>query len=231
MPLVEFRPTKARLVIEDSNDTILVMRVVLAEGETLELTHGGKLDALGGVLRVRRRTTNGERNGKSAIGSLVYVGESNGASEHTPAKFQINIAMAEEKFDALLRVAISGRLPTKFFVDAGERVSRTQTAGLVHDIRAGKRVKVWETRSHRTLPVMKFTMILPIEVPEQRPDAAAPTETTPEPSPVSDSQVAELVDELIVSQSETRHTMLALVSVVGVIALVALAIALVLIAR
>ena len=55
MPLVGFRPTKARLVIEDSSDTILVMKVVVADSESVELASGGKLDALAGVVRIRER--------------------------------------------------------------------------------------------------------------------------------------------------------------------------------
>jgi len=55
MPLVGFRPTKARLIIDDSNDTVLVMKVVVADSESVELASGGKLDALQGVLRIRER--------------------------------------------------------------------------------------------------------------------------------------------------------------------------------
>ena len=37
MPLVGFRPTKARLIIEDSNDIVLVMKVVVADSESVGL--------------------------------------------------------------------------------------------------------------------------------------------------------------------------------------------------
>ena len=71
MPLVGFRPTKARLIIDDSNDTVLVMKVVVADSESVELASGGKLDALTGVLRIRERKEGEGRNG--AVGSLVYI--------------------------------------------------------------------------------------------------------------------------------------------------------------
>ena len=35
MPLVAFKPTKARLVIEQGRESVLVMRVVVAKGERL----------------------------------------------------------------------------------------------------------------------------------------------------------------------------------------------------
>ena len=41
-------------------------------------------------------------------------------SQLAPAKFQVNVTMAADKFATLLRVANAGRLPTKFFVDAGD---------------------------------------------------------------------------------------------------------------
>jgi hypothetical protein len=142
MPLVGFRPTKARLIIEDSNDTVLVMKVVVADSESVELASGGKLDALTGVLRIRERKEGETRNGANAVGSLIYIEESGEGPDRVPAKYQINISMAPEKFKALLRVAVSGLLPTKFFVDAGERVSKTETRGLTYWTGAGGRTKV-----------------------------------------------------------------------------------------
>src|SRR5258705_4861444 len=102
MPLVGFRPTKARLIIEDSNDTILVMKVVVADSESVELASGGKLDALTGVLRIRERKEGETRNGANAVGSLVYIEESGEGADRVPAKYQINISMAPEQFKALL---------------------------------------------------------------------------------------------------------------------------------
>src|ERR1700674_782570 len=127
MPLVSFNPTKARLVIEEGKESVLVMKVVAAKGESVELASGGKLELLTGVLRVREcKADAGQGKG---VGSLVFVAPS-GPGEEQAAKFQINILMSAKKFDALLQVALSGRLPTKFFVNAGERVSRTVTKGL-----------------------------------------------------------------------------------------------------
>ncbi|HVO90334.1 MAG TPA: hypothetical protein VMV45_17485 [Casimicrobiaceae bacterium] len=238
MPLVGFRPTKARLIIEDGADSILVMKVALSEGDGVELFPSGTLAALGGVLRVRRKNDahNGNgRDGARTTGTLVYVGETDDAALRSLARYQINIAMPSGKFDALLKVAVSGRLPTKFFIDAGERVSRHETVGMGYELRSGKRTKVWNTRSHRSLPITRFTMILPIELgdaPAEATSTPAPTESAPAPFPVATaSQLVELVDELSVLQGETRYTILALVGVVGVIALAALAISVVLMMR
>src|SRR2546430_228362 len=236
MPLVGFRPTKARLIIDDSNDTVLVMRVVVADTESVELASGGKLDALTGVLRIRERKEGEGRNG--AVGSLVYIEETGEGPARVPAKYQINISMAPDKFKALLRVAVNGLLPTKFFVDAGERVSKTETRGLTYWVGAGGRTKVWDSESHRSLPITKFSMILPIELLAQRGEGSRtqaalpaqegaaqlgmPHETVPVESVATNAQVAELVDDLLVFQSETRNTLYALMWVVGIVAVLAL---------
>jgi len=238
MPLVGFRPTKARLIIEDSNDTVLVMKVVVADSETVEFATGGRLDSLTGVLRIReRKEGEAPRNGTNVVGSLVYIPESSEGNETSPAKYQINIAMSPEKFKALLRVAVTGLLPTKFFIDAGERVSKTETRGLTHWVGAGGRAKVWDSESHRSLPITKFSMILPIDVAHGRGDGrAAPAlpgggdapaaltgdAAVPIESVATNAQVAELVDDLLVFQSETRNTLYALMWVVGIVAALAL---------
>ena len=237
MPLVGFRPTKARLIIEDSNDIVLVMKVVVADSESVEFATGGKLDALSGVLRIRERKE-GEttRNGTHPAGSLVYIEASGEGPDLVPAKYQINISMAPDKFKALLRVAVSGLLPTKFFVDAGERISKTETRGLTYWVGAGGRTKVWDSESYRSLPISKFSMILPIELLAQRGEAprgqaALPSEAPSSPalphevpveSVATNAQVAELVDDLLVFQSETQNTLYALMWVVGIVAALAL---------
>jgi hypothetical protein len=236
MPLVGFRPTKARLIIEDSNDTVLVMKVVVADSESVELATGGKLDSLTGVLRIRERKEPDTRNGVNVVGSLVYIEESGEGLDHAPAKYQINISMAPDKFKALLRVAVNGLLPNKFFVDAGKRISKTETRGLTYWTGAGGRTKVWDSESFRSLPITKFSMILPIEVlaqrgegsrppalPQESPQPAAlPHEAVPTESVATNAQVAELVDDLLVFQSETRNTLYALMWVVGIVAVLAL---------
>ena len=237
MPLVGFRPTKARLIIDDSNDTVLVMKVVVADSESVEFATGGKLDALSGVLRIRERREGDSRNGSPVLGSLIYIAESGEGEAQAPAKYQINIAMSPEKFKALMRVAVSGLLPTKFFIDAGERVSKTETRGLTYWVGAGGRTKVWDSESHRSLPITKFSMILPLELLSQKGDAARgqpalghvpgqpdalPHEAVPVESVATNAQVAELVDDLLVFQSETRNTLYALMWVVGIVAALAL---------
>jgi hypothetical protein len=131
MPLVSLAPTKARLVIENGKDTVLVMKVVLSRGERVELSSGDGLEALAGTLRIRERKQN-DTSANGVIGSLIHIAESGRGAERAPAKFQINLTMAADKFEPLLRVALSGRLPNKMFVDAGERVSARETRGLAH---------------------------------------------------------------------------------------------------
>jgi hypothetical protein len=231
MPLVSFKPTKARLVIEDGKDSVLVMKVAVAKGETVELANGGKLEALSGVLRIRERKANPVRANGDAIGSLIFINETGRGRDFCPAKFQINLGMAAEKFEPLLRVALTGRLPNKFFVDAGERVSARETRGLSYEMRRDGRIKIWDTVSFRKLPVTNFAMILPIEVPEPRENGAVMPDPPPIESMATNAQVAELVDDLLVFQSETRNTLNAVVAVVAVVVLLAAVFSLVLLFR
>lgn len=230
MPLISFKPTKARLVIEDAKDSVLVMKVTVAKGEAIELATGGRLEALAGVLRVRERRANAAV-ANAAIGSLVFIDEAGEGAERAAAKFQINLGMAADKFEPLLRVALSGRLPDKFFIDAGERASGGETRGLSYGARKEGRVKVWDTTSFRALPVTKFVMILPIEVPEPREGSGAVAETYAIESMATNAQVAELVDDLLVFQSETRNTLYALIAVIGVVVVLAFVFGLVVLFR
>ena len=75
MPLVGFRPTKARLVIEDAKDSVLVMRCVVDPEDDVELASGGTLEGIAGVLRIRERGVNGNGRDKG-LGTLTFVPES-----------------------------------------------------------------------------------------------------------------------------------------------------------
>lgn len=224
MPLVGFTPTKARLVLEENKESVLVMKVTLAKGESVELATGGKLQALTGVIRVReRRTDNWQGNGKG-VGTLVYVDAGRGGARES-AKFQINISMSTKKFDALLKVAISGRLPSKFFVDAGEKVSRTEMRGLIYRMAPKGRTKVWDNRLFPFLPVTNFSAIIPISVPEPPPAPAAAdadADQSPLESQASYGQMVELAEELAVFRSETNHTLMAIVWLFAALGLLAL---------
>ena len=208
---------------------MLVMKVALAKGKPSSSQPAGARVAAG-VLRIRERKTNGMR-GNGAIGSLIYIDGSGRGPEFAPAKFQINLGMAADKFEPLLRVALSGRLPNKFFVDAGERVSARETRGLSYGLRSDGRTKIWDTTSFRTLPVTNFAMILPIEVPEPRENGAPAAESYPVESMATNAQVAELVDDLLVFQSETRNMLYAMVAVVAVAVVLALVFGLVQLVR
>lgn len=231
MPLVGFRPTKARLIIEDSKASVLVMKVVVHPGDSVRLATGEWLEELAGVLRIRQSKDNGARNGARDLGSLVYIAESEGAADPAPAKYQVNLAMASDKFDTLVRVALSGRLPTKFFVDAGERISRTETRGMGYEVRGGKRSKAWDTLSHRALLVTNFSFILPIDVAEAKAGEGTHPQAIDVPSVATNAQVAELIDDLLVFHGETKHTLYALIGILGIIAIAALVIGLVLFQR
>ena len=106
MPLVGFRPTKARLIIENNKDSVLVMKVVLDADDAVELSTGGTLKDLVGVLRIRERKPNGAGNGSKTIGAMVYVAETDGDPAAAAAKFQINVAMATDKFATLSLIHI-----------------------------------------------------------------------------------------------------------------------------
>lgn len=229
MPLVGFRPTKARLVMENAKDSVLVMKVVLAADDAVELTTGGALQDLQGVLRIRERKANGAGNGNGVIGAIVYVADGERDAAAPPGKYQVNVAMPADRFAQLLRVATTGRLPTKFFVDAGETPARRGTAALGYRNRAGTRVKVWDNHAHRSLPVTNFVMILPIDI-APAPETPMPSIDAAVPAPpvalATNAQVAELMDDMLVFQSDTRNTMFGLVCVLALVALAALALSL-----
>lgn len=222
MPLVCFNPTKARLVIEEGKESVLVMKVVAAKGESVELATGGKLEELTGVLRVRENTPDAAEGNGKGVGSLVYVAPSGPGEEPQAARFQINILMSAKKFDALIQVALSGRLPTKFFVNAGKRVSRMETKGLTYRKEAEGRTKVWDNKTFRSLMVTSFVVILPISISERPQPAPGNSEQAPVDATASSKQVAELADDLAVFQSQTHHTLVAIVTLFAVAAVLAL---------
>lgn len=219
MPVVSFKPTKARLVIEHGRDSVLVMLVALAQGEAVDLATGGTLQAFGGSLRVRERRGLLARDG-TAVGSLTYVGDADTATRPNGSRFQIEVAMGARKFDALLKVALSGRLPTKFFIDAGGAAG---AGGLTYRARSSVRVKFWDNLAHRRLPVTNFVMILPVEVPEP---PLPPPPVLDDDVPMFDdtiatnAQVAELAGEIAAFAGETRHLLAALVALATLIGVV-----------
>jgi len=237
MPVVGFRPAKVRLVIEQTKESVVVMRVVTAPGESVELASGGRLERLSGVLRIREQKGERARKDGRTIGSLAFVEASGQGEDRSPRKFQIDLAMNEKKFEALLNVALSNRLPSKFYVQAGERESPGQARGIAYVLRERGRVKRWDNRNFPTLPVTNFSMILPIVVPDyesedyERYDREQDEEDLPLESGARGDQIAELADELAVFQGETKNTLTAIISVVAVIGVLLLLINLVLLIR
>jgi len=231
MPLVAFKPVKARLVIEQGRESVLVMKVLVARGETVALATGGRLEPTTGSLRIRERKEERGRNESKAVGSMVYVDAAGQGDERTPASFQINISLSAAKFEALLKVAISGRLPSKFYVHAGDRVSAKETRGMGYTVRAGERIKVWDNKRYRSLPVTNFSVILPISVPEAPESPVFEEDRALVETLTNSDQVAELADEFAVFQGETKNALTAVVSVVAVIGVLLLFINLVLIIK
>jgi hypothetical protein len=231
MPIVGFKPTKVRLVIEQTKESVVVMKVVASAGEAVELATGGRLEALSGVLRIREQKGDRPRKDGRAIGSLVFIEASGRGAERSPAKFQIDIAMTEKKFEALLGVAISNRLPSKFFVQAGERVSARETRGMTYVLGPNGRIKRWDNRAYRSLPVTNFSMILPIVVQDANGDRDEEERPPPLETVASTDQITELADELAVFQGETKNTLNAVVSVVAVIGVLLLLINLLLLIK
>lgn len=224
MPFVGFRPTKARLVVEHARASVLVLKVVL-EDDPVMLASGGSLGELAGVLRIREASDDGAagRAGRPGIGSLAYVPSNGIGTGIVPAKFQVDVTMHPAKFAQLLRAANAGRMPTRFMVDAGG-----SGRGLAHRVRGGQREKTWDNVAARVLPVTNFVMILPLDLAAEADEeaAAAAHGSAPEAAGASwatNAQMAEMLDEMLTFQSDTRNTMFGLVCVLGVVALAALA--------
>jgi hypothetical protein len=252
MPLVAFRPTKARLVLEQSRENVLMLKILVATGETVSLASGGTLESLAGLMRIRERKDERGRGNDEALGSITYVDATVEGQRRKAANFHIDIALSSTQFDALLKVAVSGRLPAKLFAQIGERVSARETKGLVYLIQGATKVKFWNNRRNPTLPVTNFSVILPIDVPElmepsesmepgeamERMEPIEPIDTdlfdeehSPAESLTGTLKIAELADEFTVFRAETKNTLTAIVSVVAVIGILLLVINLVLILR
>ena len=135
-----------------------------------------------------------------------------------PAKFQVDVTMATEKFAHLLRAANAGRMPTRFMVDASDA-----GRGLAYRRRGERREKVWDNVAARVLSVTHFVMILPLEVPGDGRRAALRDASLADASWATNAQVAEMMDDMLTFQSDTRTTMFGLVCVLAVVALAALA--------
>ena len=232
MPLVGFRPTKARLIIEDAKESVLVMRCVVDPDDSVELASGGTLEALSGVLRVRERSGSGNGNGRDKVlGALTFVPESGNGGDANAGKFQISVYLSSDRFATILRAINAGHLPAKFFVDVGSKHdAHEEGPAFGFRSRAGARIKRWNNVEHRVLPVASCVMIMALET------AALTTEALPHgdiemASVATNAQVADLVDDLLVFQAETRNTMMGVLAVLGVVAVTSLAIAVVLLFR
>ncbi|MDH5286579.1 MAG: hypothetical protein OEX23_08105 [Betaproteobacteria bacterium] len=242
MPLIRLTPHKARVVIEDGAEMILVLKVSLHRTDSVDLASGGRMGALTGMLRVRERGGLLSRTDAKVNGKLTFVPETVSGNNRAPAEFQIDVPLGPREFRVLLDLGRAGRLPHKIFVQAGERTA-VGPRGLIYRSRNGRTSKFWDNVNHRRLPVTNVTFVVPVESagrPAQRPPRRDFDEFEDEPyedrdtdrgewegretrpretrSYASSAQVAELADELIVYQGETRHLLTALLIVVGLTA-------------
>jgi hypothetical protein len=245
MPLIRLKPHKARVVIEDGAEMILVLKVSLHRGESVELASGGKMEALNGMLRIRERGGLLTRADGRIAGKLTYVPETASGGSRAPAEFQIDVPLGPREFRVLLDLGRAGRLPHKIFMQAGERTG-LGPRGLTYRSKGGRTGKYWDNVSHRRMPVSNLTFVVPVDVAnaqaapprgsrrdwddedydrERERDLEGEDEFTRDEresrrSYASSAQVAELADELIVYQSETRHLLTAVLAVMGLTALI-----------
>jgi hypothetical protein len=243
MPLIRLKPHEAHVLIEDGVEMILVLKVSLNRGETVELASGGKLEALDGMLRIRERGGLLTRADGRIAGTLTYVPETASGGSRAPAVFQIDMPLGPREFRVLLDLGRAGRLPNKIFIQAGDRTGLVPQ-GLTYRSKGGRTGKFWDNVSHRRLPASNLTFVVPVDVanasggPPRGPrrdrddddydrerdldgDEKYPRDGRESRSPYATSaQVAELADELIVYQSETRHLLTAVLAVMGLTALI-----------
>ena len=234
MPLIRLKPHKARIVIEDGAEMILVLKVTLNRGESVELATGGRMEALHGMLRIRERGGLLARADGKINGKLTYVPETTSGGSQAPAEFQVDVPLGPREFRVLLDLGRAGRLPHKVFMQAGER-TMSGPRGVTYRSRSGRTGKFWDNVAHRRVPVSNLTFVVPVDVANAGSASARNAQRDDddfdpyddverdegEPRAfASSAQVAELADELIVFQGETRHLLAAILAVVGLTALI-----------
>lgn len=241
MPLIRLKPHKARVVIEDGAEMILVLKVSLHRGESVELASGGRLESLNGMLRIRERGGLLTRTDGKVNGRLTYVPETMSGGSRAPPEFQVDVPLGPREFRVLLDLGRAGRLPHKVFMQAGERTI-AGPRGVTYRAKNGRTTKHWDNLSHRRVPVSNLTFVVPVDVANagnpvrnarRDPDDVDPfddddgrADADEQKSYASSAQVAELADELIVFQGETRHLLTAILAVVGLTALIVVAVSL-----
>lgn len=234
MPLIRLKPHKARVVIEDGVEMILVLMVTLARSETVDLASGGRMESMKGMLRIRERGGLLTRNDGKINGRLTFVPEGSSKSNPTAAEFQVDVPLGPREFRVLLDLGRAGRLPHKIFMQAGERTV-VGPRGVTYRSKNGRTAKFWDNIAHRRVPVTNLTFVVPVDVANagrassrdaryedeeedfEREDGSEGRERA---SLASSAQVAELADELIVYQNEQRYLMWATLAVAGLTALI-----------
>lgn len=235
MPLIRLKPHKARVVIEDGAEMILVLKVTLNRGESVELASGGRMELMNGMLRIRERGGLLTRADSKTHGRLTYVPETVSGGSRAPAEFQVDVPLGPREFRVLLDLGRAGRLPHKIFMQAGERTI-AGPRGVIYRAKDGGTGKFWDNVGHRRVPVSSLTFVVPVDVanvggPSARNAHRDDEELDPyeqdesrevddQKSVASSAQIAELADEFIVFQGETRHLLTAILAVVALTALI-----------
>ena len=163
MPLIRLKPHKARVVIEDGAEMILVLMVTLNRGESVELASGGRLETMKGMLRIRERGGLLTRADGKTNGRLTFVPETASGGDRAPAEFQVDVPLGPREFRVLLDLGRAGRLPHKIFMQAGERTI-AGPRGVTYRAKDGRTGKFWDNVAHRRVPVSSLTFVVPVDV-------------------------------------------------------------------
>ena len=163
MPLIRLKPHKARVVIEDGAEMILVLMVTLNRGESVELAIGGRMETMKGMLRIRERGGLLTRADSKTKGRLTYVPETASGGGRAPAEFQVDVPLGPREFRVLLDLGRAGRLPHKVFMQAGER-TKAGPRGVTYRSKDGRTGKFWDNVAHRRVPVSSLTFVVPVDV-------------------------------------------------------------------
>jgi len=100
-----------------------------------------------------------------------------------------------------------------------------------YKVDAATRTKFWDNRVFRSLPVSGFSMILPIVVTDPQPAAATNADGGPVELAATRDQVADMANDLSAFHGETKHLLIAVVSLFAVMAVLALLLNLVALVR
>ena len=164
MPLIRLKPHKARVVIEDGVEMILVLMVSLNRGESVELASGGRLETMKGMLRIRERGGLLTRADGKTNGRLTFVPETSVRQQAAARRSSRSTFRSVRASFACCSISVApGRLPHKIFMQAGER-TMAGPRGVTYRAKDGRTGKFWDNVAHRRVPVTSLTFVVPVDV-------------------------------------------------------------------